>query len=62
MKIDINAEMVKVGDTVVHPLDLRPRKVESIQRSFGSQDYLDFGFEGVPFMSIWRTTRLTVIR
>ena len=62
MKIDINADMVKVGDTVLHPLDLRPRKVKSIQRSFGSMDYLDFGFEEGRFMSIWRTTHLTVIR
>jgi len=62
MKIDINADMVKVGDTVIHPLDLHPRKVKSIKLSFNHHDYLDFSFEGMPSMSMWRTTHLTVIR
>lgn len=62
MKIDINADLVVVGDKMVHPLDRNLHEVKNIQRSFGHMDYLDFGFEGMPFVQTWRTSRVTVER
>ena len=63
MKMNINADLIVAGDKLVHPLDLQPRTVKSVQRSFGHMDYLDIGFEdGPPFISVWKTTHLTVIR
>lgn len=62
LKMQLNADLITVGDRIVHPLDLQVHKVKSIQRSFGHMDYLDFGFENVPMISVWKTTHITVLR
>ena len=62
LKMCINADLIEVGDAVVHPLDLKVRKVKSIQRSAAHADHLDFDFDGGRALSMWKTTHVTVIR
>jgi len=62
MKIKLSADMIVPGDKLVHPQDLQPRVVKSVQRSFGHMDYLDLGFEDGTWISVWKITHLTVVR
>ena len=60
--MQLNADLIEVGDKVVHPLDLKVRKVKKIQKSVAHSDHLDFDFDGMPTLSMWKTTHVTVIR
>lgn len=62
LKMSINADLLEVGDKVVHPLDLKVRKVKSIKKSLAHADHLDFDFDGGHALSMWKTTHVTVIR
>ena len=63
MKIDLNADLIVVGDRVVHPLDCQPHLVARIQKAMHHNDYVNVFFEdGIAPLSVWRTSMFTVVR